>query len=143
MNDSNTEKPFGEKYFKEMYCAHKKIAEIGERINNLRISATYISPSFGMTSKSNSNPQKLEATIIDIVSLEEYATQLLKERARFDLFVSRLGATESKVLKMRCDEDFSWKEIAGELGISVSSSQRMFLSVCNKAEAIGLYKKDT
>lgn len=143
MNDSNVEKLCGEKYFKEMYCAHKKIAEIGERINKLRISATYISPSFGMTSKSNSNPQKLEATIIDIVSLEEYATQLLKERARFDLFVSKLGTTESKVLKMRCDEDLSWKEIAGELGMSVSSSQRMFLSVCNKAEALGLYKKDT
>lgn len=143
MNDSNVEKLCGEKYFKEMYCAHKKIAEIGERINKLRISATYISPSFGMTSKSNSNPQKLEATIIDIVSLEEYATQLLKERARFDLFVSKLGTTESKVLKMRCDEDLSWKEIAGELGMSVSSSQRMFMSVCNKAEAIGLYKKDT
>ncbi|MFR7564075.1 MAG: hypothetical protein ACLUV5_00665 [Oscillospiraceae bacterium] len=142
MNTSNVENLCGEKFFKEMFYAHKKIAEIGERLNKLRISATYISPSFGDSPKSNSNPQKLEATIIDIVSLEEYATQLLKERAKFDLFVSKLGAAESKLLKMRCDEALSWKEIAGELRMSVSSSQRMFLAVCNKAESIGLYKMD-
>lgn len=142
MNHFNAENMRGQKYFKEMYCAHKKISEIGDRINKLRISAAYISPSFGAPSKSNSNPQKLEAAIIDIVSLEEYAAQLLEKRAKFDVFVSKLRVTEAKVLKMRCDEYLSWKEISGEIGMSVSSSQRMFLSVCNKAEAMGLYEKD-
>ncbi len=119
-------------YFKDMYDAHESIRQIMEKINSLYQSATNISPSTGSISKSQPNPQRLENTLIEIADLRTMAENLLRQRARFDLFLCSLSRPEERVICMRYEKNMSWKQISAELHISVSSVKRLFRQAAAK-----------
>lgn len=127
-------------YFKKMYDVHETIKTIKENIDKLYASADYISPSFDNMPKSQSNPNRLVDTITEMYSLREYADYLLKERAKFDLFVCSLEKKERRILSLKCEKNMTWKEIAAdsELGISATSAERIFNKICSLTDEKGL-----
>lgn len=121
-------------YFKKMFMAHSAVKYMKESIDQLYTSASYISPSFDSIPKTQSNPKRLENTIVKIVDLKMDCENLLNERADFDRFVFGLTDVERNVLIMRCEKNMSWKEIAFQLNISVASVERIYRKVCLQAE---------
>lgn len=126
-------------YFRKMYQAHDIIADIRERIDKLYLSATRVSPVSDGMPKSTSNPKRFEETIVEMADLRTRGENLLRQRAKFDLFVCDLTVTEAKVLSMRCEKGMGWKEIAGELRISISSAKGIWGKVESKADDFGCF----
>ncbi len=128
-----------QEFFKEMYMTHDKVKRIKEKIDKLYQSAIYISPVISDMPKGQSNPKRLEDTIIEITDLKSLCEQLLRKRARFDRFTCDLTATQEKILSMRCELGLEWKEIATDIGMSISSVQRVFKYICGLAIASDLF----
>ncbi len=126
-------------YFKKMFSAHSTIKYMKESIDQLYISASYISPSFDSSPKTQSDPKRLESTIIKIADLKSDCEKLLVARTSFDKFVFRLSETERTVLVLRCKKNKSWKEISADLDISRSSAERAYQHVCTLAEQSHLF----
>ena len=126
-------------YFQKMYNAHDIIADIRDKINRLYQSAIYINLENNDMPKSQLNPQKFENTIIEMADLKTFGKNLLQQRAKFDLFVCSLNTKEEKILRMRCEYNMSWKEIAKELKIAVSTAKEIFYRIENKADIFGCF----
>ena len=130
-----------QEFFKEMYSTHDKVKKINERIEKLYQSAIYISPAISDIPKGQSNPKRIEDTIIEIEDLKSFCEQVLRKRARFDLFTCELNTIQENILSMRCELCLEWKEIASDTCMSVSSVQRIFKSVCCLAIESGLISR--
>ena len=126
-------------FFNEMYAAHEKVKRIKEKIDKLYQSAIYISPPISDMPRGQSNPKRLEDTIIEIADLKSFCEQLLRKRARFDRFTCDLTTMQEKILCMRCKLRLEWKEIANETGMSLSSVQRVFKYICGLAVEYDLF----
>lgn len=132
-----------QEFFKQMYKAHDLVKEIKERIDKLYLSAEYISPKMSDAPKGPPNPQRLENTIIEMEDLRERGEMLIGERAKFDLFVcTELSVDERNVLKLRCEDGLSWKEIASSLRKSVKGVQNIFKEVEKKAESSSCFLRE-
>lgn len=121
-------------FFKKMYSAHETIKGIKEKIDKLYLSATYISPTFDGTPKSTGYSNKIENTIVELTDLKSYAENLLKARARFDLFVCTLDPTESTVLSLRYEYPHTWKEISSCTKLSVTTLKDLLRQIETKAD---------
>jgi hypothetical protein len=126
--------------FRRLYNAHETIAGIEERMKKLYDSAlTANSFITGDGSpKHRQNPKRLEKIMVELADLESYTDELLKQRAAFDVFLSRLSTKEQQLLSLKCEKDKGWKEVAFVLKTSVDSCQRAFLKICEEAQMKGL-----
>lgn len=78
-----------------------------------------------------------EAIADDTARLMEMRNNLLKQQAHFILFMAALDPLEGKVLKLRCKENMTWKEIASELHISDTTAKKTLTGIAEKAEKYG------
>jgi hypothetical protein len=128
---------------KRLYKAHETIADIGDRIQKLYESATSISPFYSDMPKSNShNPKSFENIVCEMADLRTRGVMLLKQRARFDVFVCNLNPFYLSLLNMRCEQSLSWGEISRILHISIITGKRIFQKVCDEAEKQGVFDPD-
>lgn len=123
---------------KRLYKAHDIITDITERIENLYASATSISPINNGMPKTP-NPRRFEGIMVEVADLKTLAQTLLKKRASFDLFVCSLPMEQQRLLKLRCEECRTWKEIAYAMSISNDTAERLFKRICDQAEAKGIF----
>jgi hypothetical protein len=86
------------------------------------------------------DPQRLEKKIVEMADLRTFGENLLKQRAKFDLFVCSLNANDARVLSMRYEKRMSWKELAGELRISVTTAKDIFRKVEDEADTFGCFR---
>ena len=125
--------------FKILYNAHTTIFDMKVKIVQLYESASSMGSSFDGMPKSP-NPHRFENIMVEICYLQNFAKQLLKLRAEFDLFVCTLTPFYATVLALRCEECRSWKEIASECNISTVSAKRVFKKICDRAQEAGLFE---
>lgn len=84
-----------------------------------------------------STPEGKEAIADDMARLTEARNNLLKQRAHFILFMAALDPLEVKVLKLRCEKNMTWKEIASELHVSDTTAKKTLTGIAEKAEKYG------
>lgn len=125
--------------FRRLYKVHEIIADLNERVISLYSSATYASPKIDGMPKAQPNPHRFENTMVKIMELQDKIDDLLQQRVNFDTFILSLAPTHSRLLKMRFEDNFQWKEIASDLDISTDTVKRTFKRICDKAEKAGLF----
>jgi hypothetical protein len=123
-------------YFRKMYHAHETIANIGERLNRLYESATRLSP-FNDGMRKQPNPHRFENTLCEIADLKTIAEDLLKQRARFDVFISGLRPFYKELLDLKYESNAGWKCIAATLDVSINSAHRIYGRICQQANELG------
>lgn len=109
--------------FKKIFGYTEVIRNISESIERLYQLAT--------------TPESKEAVADDVAQLIETQNNLFEQQVHFASFMATLNLLEFKVLKLRCEENKVWKEIASELPISASTAKRILAEVAEKAEKYG------
>ncbi len=109
--------------FRKLFECSDTIKEIDENVERLY--------------KLASTPEGKQAIADDTARLMEMRNNLLKQQAHFILFMAALDPLESKVLKLRCEKNRTWKEIASELHISDTTAKKTLTEIAEKAEKYG------
>jgi DNA-directed RNA polymerase specialized sigma24 family protein len=111
-------------YFTQLFLAHETIAGINDKIKELYRTAELIE---------TVDPKTYEDSIKRADEFRELSMSILQARASFDLFDVKLPAVQRRVLKLRCEECLTWKEISADLGSSIVTARRYFTLICEKA----------
>jgi hypothetical protein len=77
-------------------------------------------------------------TIKKTEELKDLAALILKTRANFDLFVCSLLHQERQILKLRCEDCKTWKDVSSEVGIAENTAKHIFRNICDMASEPGL-----
>lgn len=109
--------------FRKLFTYGETIKGIDENIEELYKLAT--------------TPEGKEVIVDDTARLMETRNNLLKRQAHLVAFMSALDPLEVKVLKLRCEKNMTWKEIASELHVSDTTAKKTLTGIAEKAEKYG------
>lgn len=104
-------------YFKMLYAACDIADEIKKKIN-----------------QTNNTSDNSGTIAVEADKIQDVINELMIKRIRFIRFTAALTMDENKVLKLRCEDCLSWKNIAAEMHLGVTTIKALYKRVEAAAE---------